>query len=322
MAGPATRDLTGGAPPEPAASRSSTRRTPAASSGSSDDDPPPLVTAIAGLAAFAAVPAVAAGPSARELHRQPLQPGAARPWLGARHVRARRGRDPDVPGPRRPADRRRARAWAVAHVPAFASKLHLTVNGSAVPLVPDTGAVTATLRMGQGGLHCLRVTVPLSAPISGGGPFTATFSDDTFGNRVGWKEVVMRRRARGGPHPVVGRDARRVGHAAALPLGHALDAARRPHGDVRLPVRHRDERLGRRAGRKRRRERGGLGRRVHRPRDASRPRPRVHPRSRSASRCSGAPCTRSRPATGSRSSRRISWARAGPPGTRRSSASR
>src|SRR4249919_3068695 len=43
----------------------------------------------------------------------------------------------------------RARAWALAHVPAFAGKLHLTVNGSSVPLVPDAGAVTATLRMGQ-----------------------------------------------------------------------------------------------------------------------------------------------------------------------------
>jgi nickel/cobalt transporter (NicO) family protein len=86
----------------------------------------------------------------------------------------------------------RARAWAEAHVPTFARKLHLTVNGRDVPLVPDDGAVTATLREGQGGLHCMRVTVPLSARIAGGGPFTATFSDDTFGNRVGWKEVVMR----------------------------------------------------------------------------------------------------------------------------------
>src|SRR4249919_3729798 len=69
----------------------------------------------------------------------------------------------------------RARAWALAHVPAFASKLHLTVNGSPVALVPETSAVTATLRMGQGGLDCLRVTLPLSAPIPGKGPFTATF---------------------------------------------------------------------------------------------------------------------------------------------------
>jgi nickel/cobalt transporter (NicO) family protein len=85
-----------------------------------------------------------------------------------------------------------ARAWAAAHVAALARKLHLTVNGRDVPLVPDTGSVTATLRTGQGGLDCMRVTVPLSARIPGGGPFTATFSDDTFGNRVGWKEIVMR----------------------------------------------------------------------------------------------------------------------------------
>jgi nickel/cobalt transporter (NicO) family protein len=86
----------------------------------------------------------------------------------------------------------RARAWADAHAAAFARKLHLTVDGQEVRLVPDMGAVTATLRVGQGGLHCMRVTVPLSARISGAGPFTATFTDDTFGDRVGWKEIVMR----------------------------------------------------------------------------------------------------------------------------------
>ena len=79
----------------------------------------------------------------------------------------------------------RARAWADAQVTTFARRLRLTVNGEAVTLIPDTGAVAATLRMGQGGLHCLRVTVPLSARISGAGPFTATFADDTFGDRVG-----------------------------------------------------------------------------------------------------------------------------------------
>ena len=86
----------------------------------------------------------------------------------------------------------RARAWAEAHVAVFASRLHLTVDGRAVPLVADAGGVTATLRKGQGGLDCMRVTVPLSARIAGAGPFTAAFADDTFGNRVGWKEIVMR----------------------------------------------------------------------------------------------------------------------------------
>ncbi len=85
-----------------------------------------------------------------------------------------------------------ARAWAEAHVATFADKLHLTVDGRAVPLVPDTSHVIATLRKGQGGLDCMRVTVPLSAALTGAGPFTATFEDDTFGDRVGWKEIVMR----------------------------------------------------------------------------------------------------------------------------------
>ena len=151
-----------------------------------------LVTAIAGLAAFGAMPAVA--------HAHPLGNFTVNRYSlvqldrGAVHVTFVLD-EAEIPtfqdlGGQPTADR--ARAWAVAHVPTFASKLHLTVNGSSVPLVPDTGAVTATLRMGQGGLHCMRVTVPLSARISGGGPFTATFSDDTFGNRVGWKEIVMR----------------------------------------------------------------------------------------------------------------------------------
>ena len=151
-----------------------------------------LVAAIAGLAAFGAMPAVA--------HAHPLGNFTVNRYS---LVQLDRGSvhltfvldEAEIPtfqdlGGQPTADR--ARAWAVAHVPTFASKLHLTVNGSSVPLVPDTGAVTATLRMGQGGLHCMRVTVALSARISGGGPFTATFSDDTFGNRVGWKEIVMR----------------------------------------------------------------------------------------------------------------------------------
>jgi nickel/cobalt transporter (NicO) family protein len=88
--------------------------------------------------------------------------------------------------------RERAQAWAAARVATFAQRLHLTVDGRDVPLVPDPGPVTATLRKGQGGLDCMRVTVPLSGRIAGGGPFTATFEDDTFGDRVGWKEIVMR----------------------------------------------------------------------------------------------------------------------------------
>ena len=85
-----------------------------------------------------------------------------------------------------------ARAWAAAQVPGLAQQLHLTVDGGRVPLVPDASRLSATLRMGQGGLHIMRVVLPLSARIAGGGPFTATFADDTYGDHVGWKEVVMR----------------------------------------------------------------------------------------------------------------------------------
>jgi nickel/cobalt transporter (NicO) family protein len=151
-----------------------------------------LVAAVAGLAAFAALPAVAqAHPLGNfTVNRYSL----VQVERGSVHVtfvldEAEIPTFQDLGG--RPTAAR-ARAWALGQVPAFASKLHLTVNGNPVRLVPDTSAVTATLRMGQGGLHCLRVTVPLSAPIPGEGSFTAAFSDDTFGDRVGWKEVVMR----------------------------------------------------------------------------------------------------------------------------------
>jgi len=151
-----------------------------------------LAAAVAGVAAFAAMPAVAqAHPLGNfTVNRYSL----VQLDRGSVHVTFVLD-EAEIPtfqdlGGQPTGDR--ARAWAVAHVPSFAGKLHLTVNGTAVPLVPDMGAVTATLRMGQGGLHCMRVTLPLSARIAGGGPFTATFSDDTYGNRVGWKEVVMR----------------------------------------------------------------------------------------------------------------------------------
>ncbi len=85
-----------------------------------------------------------------------------------------------------------ARAWAEARLATFSGRLHLTVDGRPVRLMPDPRHVTATVRKGQGGLDCMRVTVPLTARIPGAGPFTATFSDDTFGDRVGWKEIVMR----------------------------------------------------------------------------------------------------------------------------------
>jgi len=151
-----------------------------------------LVAALAGVVAFAAVPAVAqAHPLGNfTVNRYSL----VQLDRGSVHVtfvldEAEIPTFQDLGGQ---PTAQRARTWALAHVPAFAGKLHLTVNGSSVPLVPDANAVTATLRMGQGGLHCMRVTIPLSAPVSGNGPFTATFSDDTFGDRVGWKEVVMR----------------------------------------------------------------------------------------------------------------------------------
>ena len=101
-----------------------------------------------------------------------------------------------------------ARAWAEAHVPTFANKLHLTVNGTDGAARPRHERRHRHAARGAG-----RPALPArdrarsARAISGDGPFTATFSDDTFGNRVGWKEVVMRAAPGAVLTQSIGRDA-------------------------------------------------------------------------------------------------------------------
>ena len=85
----------------------------------------------------------------------------------------------------------RARAWAVAQVPAWTRGVHLAIDGRPVNLRPLASRLAVRLRRGQGGLRCLRAVLPLVADV-GGGPHIATFADDTYGDRVGWKEIVLR----------------------------------------------------------------------------------------------------------------------------------
>ena len=101
-----------------------------------------LVAAVAGLAAFGAMPAVAqAHPlgnfTVNRYSLVQLDRGSVRVTFVLDEAEIPTFQDL---GGQPTGDK--AQAWAVAHVPAFASKLHLTVNGTAVPLVPDMGAVT------------------------------------------------------------------------------------------------------------------------------------------------------------------------------------
>ncbi|MGZ4482208.1 MAG: nickel/cobalt transporter, partial [Gaiellales bacterium] len=85
-----------------------------------------------------------------------------------------------------------AERYGRAHAAQWAAGLKLTVNGRRIPLVADAGGLVASLRPGQGGLTIVREELPLSARISGTGPFSAVYRDDSFGDRLGWKEIVMR----------------------------------------------------------------------------------------------------------------------------------
>jgi nickel/cobalt transporter (NicO) family protein len=84
-----------------------------------------------------------------------------------------------------------AARYVAGHAAGWARRLHLTVNGLQRPLVPSGGG-TAMLRPGQGGLHTLRVELHLRAMLPQQGRLSATYADDTFGDRLGWKEIVIR----------------------------------------------------------------------------------------------------------------------------------
>ena len=73
----------------------------------------------------------------------------------------------------------------------WVSRLELEVNGEPVVLSADADAVKAMLRDGQGGLAILRVEVVLRGTLAGEGPFAATYTDSSFGDRLGWKEIVV-----------------------------------------------------------------------------------------------------------------------------------
>jgi nickel/cobalt exporter len=76
--------------------------------------------------------------------------------------------------------------YAAAEAPKLQRGLDLRVDGSPVELsVLDR---SATLRPGQGGLHCLRLEVLFGARIPVRG--SLAFSNDDFADRIGWREIT------------------------------------------------------------------------------------------------------------------------------------
>jgi nickel/cobalt exporter len=82
--------------------------------------------------------------------------------------------------------------YLAEHAAGWASRLHLTVNGRPVALTPDVAAGAAALRQGQGGLEILRVQVPMAGTLPPASAYRAEYEDDSFGDRLGWKEIVIR----------------------------------------------------------------------------------------------------------------------------------
>ena len=82
--------------------------------------------------------------------------------------------------------------YLAGHAAGWARSLHLTVNGRPVALTPDVAAGDTGLRPGQGGLPILRVELPLTGSLPASSRYAATYRDDSFGDRLGWKEIVIR----------------------------------------------------------------------------------------------------------------------------------
>ncbi|HET7702215.1 MAG TPA: hypothetical protein VFK35_02370 [Candidatus Limnocylindrales bacterium] len=83
-----------------------------------------------------------------------------------------------------------AAAWAGSACAALTGKLRLALDG--VPLVAARGASTVSFPPGAGGLSTLRLECAIGAdfpaPITA--PVTVTFADDSYAERIGWREIL------------------------------------------------------------------------------------------------------------------------------------
>jgi len=83
-----------------------------------------------------------------------------------------------------------AAAWATTACAELGPDLHLALRGTTLAL---TGAGDSiSFPPGAGGLSTLRLECPFTATLSQAisGPTTLTFSDTSFAERIGWREIV------------------------------------------------------------------------------------------------------------------------------------
>jgi len=87
-------------------------------------------------------------------------------------------------------DRAQLASWARAEAQLLAPQLHLTAAGAPLVLIVDRES--ARTRPGAGGLPLLYFTLDAHATLPRGGKRAKlSFSDETFAERLGWKDVVV-----------------------------------------------------------------------------------------------------------------------------------
>jgi ABC-type nickel/cobalt efflux system permease component RcnA len=102
---------------------------------------------------------------------------------------ARQLLDTDADGAVSPAEQERARSAAC---PALAGDLALTADGVSLPLA--TTAAGISFPAGAGGLPTMRLVCEYSAAVTAptaGHALAITFTDNSFSERIGWREIVF-----------------------------------------------------------------------------------------------------------------------------------
>ena len=199
----------------------------------------------------------------------------------------------------------RAILYAQREAPRWVRGLDLRVDGRRVPLSLVPGSVRASLRPGQAGLSIMRAELTATAAVSGAGSHAVTYREAAFGNKVGWREIVVAPRRRRRADQIDRRHPGRLGHAPPLSRRPAAVAARRSRRP-RWPIGTVQRRERRRRGARRPPAASTSAHRVglHLAGRAPPPDARLRRCSRCCWRCLGARCTRSARDTASRSWRR------------------
>jgi nickel/cobalt transporter (NicO) family protein len=122
---------------------------------------------------------------------------------------------------------REANAYLDAEMPSLVEGLRLRAGDEVLPL--EILRRSAEYRPGQGGLSTLRVEAHLLADLPKVWRGRAHYADQTYANRLGWREIVVK----GGPEVAI-RDstvqAQCVERTSLLSARHALQSAQCPRG--------------------------------------------------------------------------------------------